>query len=267
MKNRVRTEIIAYHWPRFQNKIEINCNFIKNRLSGACLFYALPKHVVINNSTKCGPNCITNSVECDKFSEGYLADRYKNFAELNKCEEENVDYRIHVRERYANICIIAPHGGKIEPMTSEIANKIAADEFTLYSFEGIKNHSNSDLHITSMNFDEPSALTIISRHSIVVAIHGLRGEQEIVEVGGLDTKLRDEIISNLISSEFNCQNAKAKGCAGVSMDNICNRGNRGKGVQLEISRALRNLLDSDDVSMNTFSASIRQSIINCEAYN
>jgi phage replication-related protein YjqB (UPF0714/DUF867 family) len=127
---------------------------------------------------------------------------------------------------------------------------------------GIKNKSNSKLHITSTNFDEPIALTIVPRHSIVVAIHGLRGEQEFVEVGGLDTKLQSEIISNLRSSEFNCR--KAKVCAGASIYNICNRGSSGKGVQLEISRALRDLLDSDDDCMNVFSASVRRSIVSYE---
>jgi phage replication-related protein YjqB (UPF0714/DUF867 family) len=53
------------------------------------------------------------------------------------------------------VAVIAPHGGGIEPGTSELATAIAGDDFSLYLFEGLKSAGNGELHITSTNFDEP----------------------------------------------------------------------------------------------------------------
>jgi phage replication-related protein YjqB (UPF0714/DUF867 family) len=54
----------------------------------------------------------------------------------------------------SDVCIIAPHGGKIEKWTSEIATALAGDDYNLYLFEGLKRAKNRDLHITSSRFDE-----------------------------------------------------------------------------------------------------------------
>ena len=50
-------------------------------------------------------------------------DRYNCFADLANHEERNKDYKISARDIGSNITIIAPHGGKIEPGTSDIARK------------------------------------------------------------------------------------------------------------------------------------------------
>jgi phage replication-related protein YjqB (UPF0714/DUF867 family) len=65
-------------------------------------------------------------------------DRYKNYEELCQHEQEGVDYRTCNQPRPAAVAIIAPHGGKIEPGTSEIAKAIAGSDYNLYLFEGIK---------------------------------------------------------------------------------------------------------------------------------
>jgi phage replication-related protein YjqB (UPF0714/DUF867 family) len=89
-----------------------------------------------------------------------MADKYASFQELERTERRRV-YRVLSRPRKARIAIIAPHGGKIEPGTSEIARKIAGADFSFYAFEGRKKQHNKSLHITSTRFDEPICLALI----------------------------------------------------------------------------------------------------------
>src|SRR5258705_12941810 len=67
--------------------------------------------------------------------ETVMADKYRNFAELARNEVSGVDYRILVRRGMAAFAIVAPHGGGIEPGTSEITLAVAVEDFSYYSFE------------------------------------------------------------------------------------------------------------------------------------
>ncbi|WP_022665441.1 poly-gamma-glutamate hydrolase family protein [Desulfospira joergensenii] len=164
-------------------------------------------------------------------------DRYPDFAALAAHETLNRDYRIRVRDLGTGITIMAPHGGRIEPRTSLIAEKIAGDLFNLYCFEGIKETGNRDLHITSHRFDEPSALDLISRSEIIVTIHACKERQKIVYVGGRFKDLALRIETGLM--DINIASSEKESFPGTHPDNICNRGRGKKGVQLEISRGIR----------------------------
>jgi phage replication-related protein YjqB (UPF0714/DUF867 family) len=50
---------------------------------------------------------------------------YTNFKELAAYEREGHDFRIRIELRNPRILIMAPHGGKIEPSTAEIAEASA----------------------------------------------------------------------------------------------------------------------------------------------
>jgi len=78
-------------------------------------------------------------------------DHYHSYSELAEHEVEGTDFTITVfRRPFSAVAVIAPHGGKIEPRTSEIARAIAGEDFNLYLFEGIKKRGNyAALHITS----------------------------------------------------------------------------------------------------------------------
>ena len=82
-------------------------------------------------------------------------DTYNSFANLAKHAEEGRDFKVRTQERLGTTVIIAPHGGGIEPGTSEIAEAIAGNDLSLYLFEGIRDENNRELHITSTRFDEP----------------------------------------------------------------------------------------------------------------
>lgn len=188
-----------------------------------------------------------------------VQDRYRNFADLIRHEREGIDFRICRTIRPASVAIIAPHGGKIERGTSEISSAIARDRYNLYCFEGLKRCGNLDLHITSTNYDEPTCLDLLSRCDVVVSVHGLGGEDKFVDVGGLDFKLRNTICGSL-SARFDARVAETGRYAGVSPVNICNRGRGGAGVQLEITKALRDALLESSENMQAFADAVRQSI-------
>ena len=119
-----------------------------------------------------------------------MADRYRNFEELSSCES---GFGVQVRDRASEVTILAPHGGRIEPNTSEVAALIAGDYYNLFCFNGLKENDNRDLHITSHRFDHPQALSLVSTSSYVVAVHGCTVNKPVVYLGGLDEQLINQI--------------------------------------------------------------------------
>ena len=56
------------------------------------------------------------------------ADQYSSFKQLFEQEKPGIDYHIAVEDRGTDVLIMAPHGGRIEPGTSEIACDIAGGD-------------------------------------------------------------------------------------------------------------------------------------------
>ncbi len=164
--------------------------------------------------------------------------RYASFAELAAHEREGRDYRWWARLRDSELIVIAPHGGAIEPGTSEIADAIAGEEFSVYCFEGMKPHGNRSLHIRSTRFDEPHGVDLVTSCRMVVAIHGCAGWTPILWIGGRHIALATTLIAALNAADFKARTAK-RSLAASSPDNVCNRGVLGRGVQIEVSAALR----------------------------
>ena len=163
---------------------------------------------------------------------------YKNFAELIQSEREHFAFKRRVNTRWSRVAVIAPHGGGIEPGTTEIARAIAGWAFSFYSFEGIKNSGNDILHITSTLFDEPKCIALLQRSEFAAAIHGCEGWEAATFIGGLDEELGARLIDALNAAGFRASKAD-ENYAGLQPNNICNRGRSGKGVQLELTSGLR----------------------------
>jgi phage replication-related protein YjqB (UPF0714/DUF867 family) len=173
-----------------------------------------------------------------------MADKYRNFAALARHEQAGVDYAVSVRRAQDEFALIAPHGGGIEPGTSELADAIASDIFSCYTFEGLKSSGNSDLHITSTRFDEPMCLTLLGQTEIVVTLHGEHSTEdgEGVFVGGRDEDLGTALGCELTRRGFDVRRHPNKKLQGLEAANVCNRGTTLAGVQLELSRAVRRTL-------------------------
>lgn len=165
---------------------------------------------------------------------------YNSFAVLQANEVEGRDYRIRLRCRRSGIAVIAIHGGGIEPGTTEIAEAVAGEEHSFYSFSGLKPSGNACLHISSRKFDEPMG-TDIARHArTVIAIHGCKDTKVMTYLGGRHYQLKSEIRNALTAAGF--QAVDSKRFPGINPKNICNRNRSGMGVQLEISIGMRRLL-------------------------
>jgi phage replication-related protein YjqB (UPF0714/DUF867 family) len=185
---------------------------------------------------------------------------YMSFKELADREVEGQDYRIRVELRDAPVLIMAPHGGKIEPATSEIAEAIAGMDYSFYTFEGLKADGNSVLHIESHLFDEFCALQAVEKADIVVTVHGqIDQRDEFVMVGGLNDGLRSEIERQLEAAGFKTR-PPTEGLLGTDRMNICNRGKLKQGVQLEISRKVRDVLRANRDPLQTFGNAVRKGI-------
>jgi phage replication-related protein YjqB (UPF0714/DUF867 family) len=187
-------------------------------------------------------------------------DKYRNYDELRAQEREGIDFAICTNQRLAKAIVIAPHGGKIELATSAIAVAVAADAYGSYCFEGLKTRGNADLHITSTNFDEPRCLKLISRCDVVVAVHGLAGIQEFIDIGGRDAQLRNLIRANLREAGFQAHIVTSGPHAARSPRNICNRGRSRAGAQLEVTRRLRNALLESKARLRIFADAVRLAI-------
>ena len=88
-----------------------------------------------------------------------MADKYPNFAALEQHERSGIDYCIVIRREEPAFAIVAPHGGGIEPGTSEIADAIACQRWSFYNFEGLKRSGNSGSHCVGTPSREVSART------------------------------------------------------------------------------------------------------------
>jgi len=168
---------------------------------------------------------------------------YPSFAALEKKETCGVDYAIQMRYGNSGIAVMAIHGGGIEPGTTEIADAIAGDDHTFYSFIGLKPSGNAALHISSRKFDEPIGHEIAEHARVVVSIHGCKDRKAMTYVGGRHAALKLAIKHALAEKRFPI--ADAIRFPGVNPKNICNRSPHGKGLQLEISFGMRQQLFGD----------------------
>ncbi len=185
---------------------------------------------------------------------------YRSFKELTEREVEGQDYRIRIESRDPRLLIVAPHGGKIEPMTAEISEAIAGMDYSFYSFEGLKADGNSVLHVESHLFDEPQALKAAEKADVVISIHGqMNRRDEFVMTGGLDADLRLEIERQLEAAGFQAR-PPTGGLKGTDPLNICNRGKSRQGVQLEVSRKVRDSLKNDRNRLRLFAEAVRRAI-------
>jgi phage replication-related protein YjqB (UPF0714/DUF867 family) len=167
-------------------------------------------------------------------------DVYRNFVELSEAEREDIDFRVTaVKREGSSTVIVAPHGGAIEPGTSEVAKEVANNDLSLAIFEGIKSKNNKRLHITSTNFDEPRCVELVQESNTVVAIHGEGSNELSIFLGGRDDELGVQLKAALERYGYAVKTHVNPDLHGLAAANICNRGRLGAGVQVELSSGLR----------------------------
>ncbi len=183
-------------------------------------------------------------------------DTFKSFQQLQSRYEEDIDFCIGSINRDSSILVMAIHGGSIEIGTSQLARSVAEKlQCDLYLFEGIRDYNNRILHITSTNFNEPKARELVKKSNLTLSIHGCRGTNEVTYIGGLDSKTGNKIVSHLKAAGFKVEDAPGR-LGGKQIDNICNQNSINKGVQLELTYAMRKSLLNETKSFEKYTEAL-----------
>ncbi|TDD52653.1 hypothetical protein E1263_29030 [Kribbella antibiotica] len=162
-------------------------------------------------------------------------------------------------QRYAvqRTVILAPHGGGIEPGTSELCLAIAgyhpADLATsgavhdYWMFEGLLSSDNGDLHVTSAHCDDHVARSLAAGSLNAIGLHGCKESQaglptgtQAALVGGRNNALKSRLITRLTAAGVRAIDAATvPDLNGDDPANIANRTLLGAGAQLELTAPLR----------------------------
>lgn len=171
------------------------------------------------------------------------------------------DYKIETNVTGSDIAVIAIHGGAIERGTTELAYALASrNNYSYYSYLGVKLKDNSNLHIESAEFKEPAAMKIVSQSERTLSIHGCAGEEAFTYIGGRDAGLADKIRGSLSRYGFTVLPAP-EGLAGVSPENIANKNKNGSGVQMELSQGLRaQFLSADGNLLESYVSAVSEAV-------
>jgi phage replication-related protein YjqB (UPF0714/DUF867 family) len=178
----------------------------------------------------------------------------RNYQEvLDRGDVPGRDLRIAFGDGGIERCLlVAPHGGGIEPGTSELLRVIAdLGTWAWYEFARFLRKGNQEaLHIASTLFDEPSLLALLPRTNFVVTLHGANGTTDPVAcVGGRWDAGRAAITAmiNAATATYGIHAMEAPAdLRGIEPTNLTNRGKLGHGIQLEFSRGARSLLFPPD---------------------
>ena len=186
-----------------------------------------------------------------------MPDIYTSLEELVR-REPATDYRVVVRDRRSRVTVVAPHGGRIEPGTSQLAESVAGESWNLFAFEGLKPRGNSVLHVTSTRFSHPELELLLARSTVGVSVHGMAEPGLLIEVGGLNARLVKLVSRELSLERFDVYDAPPSRSA-QSPQNFINRV-AGGGIQLEVSQELRKVLQEDRGFRSRFGTAVRVAI-------
>jgi phage replication-related protein YjqB (UPF0714/DUF867 family) len=159
--------------------------------------------------------------------------------------------------------ILAPHGGGIEPGTSELCLAVAGYHpaslpqipaagvtYDYWMFEGLRDSGNPELHVTSTGCDDGVAVSLCAGSLNALALHGflprppdMSEDDQIVLAGGGNTVLAGYLLEGLCRAGFDARDAGQHGeLNGDARCNIVNRTLLGMGAQLELSKPLRDAM-------------------------
>ena len=156
--------------------------------------------------------------------------------------------------------IIAPHGGGIEPGTSELCLAVAGYHpatlevtppggvtYDYWMFEGLRPGDNDELHVTSTRCDDGVARSLCGGALNALTLHGCTTTaaqqpegKEIVLVGGRNQALKQYLLEAFAVEQVEAVDAlPVRALNGDDADNIVNRTLLGMGGHLELTTPLR----------------------------
>ena len=111
----------------------------------------------------------------------------------------------------------------------------------MWVFEGLLNSDNSELHVTSANYDDPIALKLVQNARRCLSVHGCSDDDDDgkLQIGGVDRELGDILLEELTLSGIPAEITTNHALNGSDPANICNRTRIGSGAQLEMGTTYR----------------------------
>lgn len=194
-----------------------------------------------------------------------VGDRFTSYHKLAAVYERGKDFSISTRagDTWPGILIMAPHGGKIEMRTAEIADATAGSDYSCYIFEAkLPANNRREMHIASETYDVPEAEEAVKTATLVVALHGRKDEkvdEGKIWMGGLDRISGRHIGDTLAEAGFPVRYDPPK-FKGTHGNNICNRGTNKGGIQLEIPLSLRQDFQDSSTREEAFIAALRKAL-------
>jgi phage replication-related protein YjqB (UPF0714/DUF867 family) len=191
---------------------------------------------------------------------------YAGFAELSARVPAG-SFVISLRDCGSEVAVLAPHGGSIDPGTSEIALAIAGDDLSWYLFEGRKTAGVERLRLPSTRFDEPFGLALAESVRAVVVVQALRVSVDAVHVAGGDEPLAASVAKALAGAGFEARHAPAADLedapdeeAGARVPRrLCDRGRR-PGIELQCGGILRRRLAVQAAARRSFAGAVRSAL-------
>ncbi len=196
------------------------------------------------------------------FTEGHLS-----FADLS-ASEDAANYAIKTNDIGSDTTILAIHGGGIERGTSELVGALKGyGKYNTYLFEGLKASDNGSLFLRAIDFDEPQAVNLVQDSDYTLSIIGAAGDDEVTYIGGQNKLLAELIKLHLVTKGYNVKTLGIPDrIAGVMDSNIANRNQLFNGsydlggVQIAVSKGLRDKLVTDPAVLNSYAGTIHQAL-------
>ncbi len=169
-------------------------------------------------------------------------DNYSSMSDLLRNLPSRDNYEIFAdRSRRSKLKLFAPHGGCIEPCTSQLTAAIAASLFDSYVFSGMrKKDCYRNLHVTSTHYDEPQCVEMAAEAEVALALHGCDGEETFAQIGGGNAELASDLLRRLNDLGYTAIRP-SEHLRGIEEANFINRARQG-GVQIELSVGFRRML-------------------------
>ena len=175
-------------------------------------------------------------------------------------------FAVSTRTASLNVAIFAQYGGLAEPGTDICALSIAGDDLsvhTVVSCRAVWEAENGENRLVPRPLhNHPDGIALAEKCQSVISIRGRHACHDAlgeVCVDGLDTELIAALGRTLTGFGFVVHDEPLQSRA-KHPDNICNRGQRMRGVELDISHELMSHLLNEAGTMARFVAAVRSGI-------
>lgn len=170
---------------------------------------------------------------------------------------------VETRTASLRLAVFAQHGGMVEPGTDICAAHIAGNDLSFHTVVSCRAvwevEKEGGRLIPSPVHHHPDSIILARKCQTIISIrgrHACHNRTGEVCVDGLDSALVASLNESLAAAGFVVHDAPPESPA-QQPDDICNRGQRLRGVELDISHELMSRLLNDAGMMAHFAAAVR----------